>query len=154
LNQVSTGLNSAQDYLAGVSNQKQNGFYIPQDILNGQDFAKVLDTYMSNDRKVMTIDVVFSKNPYSNQAIKRVPELKQAVKRAVKDTKLENAQVAIGGVTSTYNDLNTISEHDYSRTVVLMLIGIGIILTILLRSLIMPLYLIGSLVLTYYTSMA
>ncbi|MCQ6279150.1 MMPL family transporter [Bacillus sp. EB600] len=29
LNQVSTGLNSVQDYLAGVSNQKQNGFYIP-----------------------------------------------------------------------------------------------------------------------------
>ncbi|MCQ6279152.1 MMPL family transporter [Bacillus sp. EB600] len=102
----------------------------------------------------MTLDVVFSKNSYSNQAIKRVPELKQAVKRAVKDTKLENAQVAIGGVRSTYHDLNTISQQDYSRTVVLMLIGIGIILMILLRSLIMPLYLIGALVLTYYTSMA
>jgi RND superfamily putative drug exporter len=154
LNQVSKGLNSAQDYLAGVSKQKQNGFYIPQEVLDGKDFAKVLDTYMSNDRKVMTLDVVFTKNPYSNDAIKRVPEINQAVKRAVKGTKLENAQVAIGGVTSIYHDLNTISEHDYSRTVVLMLIGIGIILMILLRSLIMPLYLIGSLVLTYYTSMA
>jgi putative drug exporter of the RND superfamily len=154
LNQVSKGLNSAQDYLAGVSKQKQNGFYIPQEVLDGKDFAKVLNTYMSNDRKVMTLDVIFTKNPYSNDAIKRVPEINQAVKRAVKGTKLENAQVAIGGVTSIYHDLNTISEHDYSRTVVLMLIGIGIILMILLRSLIMPLYLIGSLVLTYYTSMA
>jgi RND superfamily putative drug exporter len=154
LNQVSKGLNSAQDYLAGVSKQKQNGFYIPQEVLNGKDFAKVLNTYMSNDRKVMTLDVIFTKNPYSNDAIKRVPEINQAVKRAVKGTKLENAQVAIGGVTSIYHDLNTISEQDYSRTVVLMLIGIGIILMILLRSLIMPLYLIGSLVLTYYTSMA
>jgi RND superfamily putative drug exporter len=154
LTQVLKGLNSAQDYLAGVSNQKQNGFYIPQDVLNGQDFAKVLNTYMSKDRKVMTLDVIFDKNPYSNAAISRIPELQQAVNRAVKGTKLENAQVAIGGVTSTYHDLNTISEHDYSRTVVLMLIGIGIILMILLRSFIMPLYLIGSLVLTYYTSMA
>jgi putative drug exporter of the RND superfamily len=154
LNQVSKGLNSAQDYLAGVSKQKQNGFYIPQEVLDGKDFAKVLNTYMSNDRKVMTLDVIFTKNPYSNDAIKRVPEINQAVMRAVKGTKLENAQVAIGGVTSIYHDLNTISEHDYSRTVVLMLIGIGIILMILLRSLIMPLYLIGSLVLTYYTSMA
>jgi RND superfamily putative drug exporter len=154
LNQVSNGLNSAQNYLAGVSSQKQNGFYIPQEVLNGKDFAKVLDTYLSNDRKVMTLDVVFNKNPYSNEAISRVPELNQAVKRAVKGTKLENAQIAIGGVTSIYHDLNTISEHDYSRTVVLMLIGIGIILMILLRSLIMPLYLIASLVLTYYTSMA
>ena len=96
-------------------------------MLKGQDFFKILNTYLSNDRKVMTLDVVFNKNPYSNEVIKRVPELKQAVNRAVKDTKLENAQVEIGGVTSIYHDLNTISEHDYSRTVVLMLIGIGII---------------------------
>ncbi|MDP4084373.1 MAG: MMPL family transporter [Bacillota bacterium] len=154
LHQVSKGLDTASNYLSKVSNEKQNGFYIPDEILKGNDFAKVLDTYMSKDRKVMTIDVVFNKNPYSNTAIHRVPELKQAIQRAVKGTKLEDAKVAIGGVSSIYNDLNTISGHDYSRTVILMLSGIALILMILLRSIIMPLYLIGSLVLTYYTSMA
>jgi len=154
LNQVSNGLSSAQDYLADVSKQKQNGFYIPQDVLNSKDFEQALNAYMSKDRKVMTMDVVFNKNPYSNKAIDRIPEIKQAVKRAVKDTKLENANVAVGGVSSMHNDLDTISKADYSRTVVLMLAGITIILIILLRSLIMPLYLIGSLILTYYTSMS
>ncbi|MEH7155981.1 MMPL family transporter [Neobacillus drentensis] len=154
LNQVSDGLNTAQDYLSEVSKQKQNGFYIPQDVLDSKDFEQALDAYLSKDRKVMTLDVIFSKNPYSNEAIDRVPEIKQAVKRVIKDTKLENAQVAVGGVSSMHNDLDSISKADYSRTVVLMLIGISIILVILLRSLIMPLYLIGSLVLTYYTSMA
>ncbi|PLS07278.1 MMPL family transporter [Neobacillus cucumis] len=154
LNQVSKGLNSAQDYLSDVSKQKQNGFYIPQDVLNGKDFEKVLNSYMSKDRKVMTIDVIFNKNPYSNEAINSVPDINQAVKRAVKNTKLENAKIEVGGVSSMHHDLDTISKADYSRTVVLMLAGISIVLIILLRSLIMPLYLIGSLVLTYYTSMA
>ncbi|MFL6559478.1 MAG: MMPL family transporter, partial [Bacillus sp. (in: firmicutes)] len=154
LNKVSDGLNSAQDYLSEVSKQKQTGFYIPQDVLDSKDFEQALNAYMSNDRKVMTIDVIFNKNPYSNEAINRVPEIKQAVKRVIKDTKLENAKVAVGGVSSMHNDLDTISKADYSRTVVLMLVGISIILIILLRSLIIPLYLIGSLVLTYYTSMA
>ena len=154
LNQVSNGLNSAQDYLTDVSKQKQNGFYIPQDVLDSKDFEQALNAFMSKDRKVMTIDVVFNKNPYSNAAIARIPEMKQAVKRAVRETKLENAKVAVGGVSSMHNDLNTISKADYSRTVVLMLAGITIILIILLRSLIMPLYLIGSLILTYYTSMS
>jgi putative drug exporter of the RND superfamily len=154
LNKVSDGLNSAQDYLSDVSKVKQNGFYIPQDFLEGKDFAQVLDVYLSKDRKVMTMDVVFNKNPYSISAIHRIPELEQTVRRVVKDTKLENATVAIGGVTSVYHDLDSISEHDYSRTVVLMLAGISLILIILLRSLIMPIYLIGSLILTYYTSMA
>ncbi|WP_251554467.1 MMPL family transporter [Neobacillus muris] len=154
LTEVSKGLDSAQNYLSDVSEQKQNGFYIPQDTLEGEDFAKVLDTYMSKDRKVMTMDVVFNKNPYSNEAIKQIPAIEEAVERAVKDTKLENAQVAVGGVSSMHHDLDTISKSDYSRTVIFMLTGIAIILVILLRSFIMPLYLIGSLILTYYTSMS
>jgi RND superfamily putative drug exporter len=154
LNQVSGGLVSAQDYLAGVNKQQQNGFYIPQDVLDSKDFEQALDAYMSKDRKVMTMDVIFNKNPYSNEAINRIPEIKKAVERVFKDTKLENAQVAIGGVSSMHKDLDTISQADYSRTVILMLTGISIILIILFRSLIMPIYLIGSLILTYYTAMA
>ncbi|PEQ94057.1 hypothetical protein CN481_10525 [Bacillus sp. AFS006103] len=154
LNKVSDGLNKAQDYLSEVSKKKQTGFYIPQEVLDGKDFEQSLNAYMSNDRKVMTIDVIFNKNPYSNQAINRIPEIKQAVKRVIKDTKLENAKVAVGGVSSMHKDLDSISKADYSRTVLFMLIGISIILIILLRSLIMPLYLIGSLVLTYFTAMA
>lgn len=154
LNEVSNGLNSAQDYLDGVSQVKRNGFYIPDEVLSSKDFAQAMNAYISKDGKVMTMDVVFNINPYSNKAISRVDDIKQAVERGVKDTKLENAKIAVGGVTSIYSDLNTISDHDYSRTVVLMLAGIAIILVILLRSFIMPLYLIASLILTYYTSMA
>ncbi|MEH7276859.1 MMPL family transporter [Neobacillus vireti] len=154
LNQVSDGLESAQEYLAGVAKQEKNGFYIPQDVLDSKDFEQALDVYMSRDRKVMTIDVVFTKNPYSNEALDRIPEIKETVKRVVKDTKLENARVAVGGVSSMHHDLDVISQADYSRTVVLMLIGITLILIVLFRSIIMPLYLIGSLILTYYTSMA
>jgi RND superfamily putative drug exporter len=89
----------------------------------------------------------------SNEAIGQVDEINAAIQRATKDTKLENAEVAIGGITSTNADLNTVSNNDYTRTVILMLVGISIILVFLFRSLIMPLYLIGSLILTYYTAM-
>jgi putative drug exporter of the RND superfamily len=154
LEKVSKGIDSAQDYLAGVAKMEQNGFYIPQDVLDSKDFEQSLDAYMSMDRKVMTIDVVFDQNPYSKEALDSVPKITETVERVVKDTKLENADVAVGGVSSMHKDLDTISEADYSRTVVLMLIGISIILIILFRSIIMPLYLIGSLVLTYFTSMA
>jgi putative drug exporter of the RND superfamily len=154
LNEISNGLVSAQDYLSGVAKMEQNGFYIPQDVLDSKDFEQSLDAYMSKNRKVMTIDVVFDQNPYSKEVLDSVPEITETVERVVKDTKLENADVAVGGVSSMHKDLDTISEADYSRTVVLMLIGISIILIILFRSIIMPLYLIGSLVLTYFTSMA
>ena len=155
LNKVSEGLESAQDYLSGLSkSEEMDGFYLPAEVLESEDFAQVFDTYMSKDRKIMTVDVIFKANPYSNKAINQVEEIKAAVERATKDTKLENAVVAVGGITSTNADLSKMSDQDYSRTVVLMLIGISIILVFLFRSIIMPVYIIGSLILTYFTSMA
>ncbi|MCC3355837.1 MMPL family transporter [Bacillus sp. REN16] len=155
LGQVSDGLGSAQEYLADLSSSDDlNAFYMPEEVLESDDFAQVLDVYMSKDRKVMTLDVIFEANPYSNEAMAQVDEINAAVERATKGTKLENADVAIGGITSTNTDLSKMSEQDYSRTIVLMFIGIALILIFLFRSLIMPIYIIGSLVLTYYTSMA
>lgn len=155
LNQVYEGLGSAQNYLSGLSEAGEtSGLYLPPEVLESDDFIQVLDTYMSKDRKIMTMDVIFDASPYSNLAIAQVDEMKEAVERATKGTKLENAIVAVGGITSTNADLSTMSGKDYSRTVVYMLIGIAIILVFLFRSLIMPLYIIGSLILTYFTSMA
>ncbi|MEH7387167.1 MMPL family transporter [Bacillus sp. JJ1521] len=155
LGQVSDGLGSAQDYLSDLSSSEElNAFYMPEEVLESEDFAQVLDVYMSKDRKIMTFDVIFEANPYSNEAMTQIDEINAAVERATKGTKLENANVALGGITSTNTDLSTMSEQDYSRTIVLMLIGIALILIFLFRSLIMPIYIIGSLILTYYTSMA
>ncbi|WHX40106.1 MMPL family transporter [Mesobacillus sp. AQ2] len=154
LDQVSEGLGSAQEYLNGLAKSDSNGFYLPEDVLESEDFAQVFDVYFSKDRKVMTMDVIFEANPYSNKAMAQIPELKEAVEHATKGTKLENADVAVGGITSTNADLDTMSGQDYTRTVILMLLGIGIILVFLFRSIIMPIYIIGSLILTYYTSMA
>jgi RND superfamily putative drug exporter len=154
LHEVSDGLGSAQDYLKDLSKTSESsGFYLPEDVLESEEFAQALDTYLSNDRKVMTLDITFEANPYSNEAIDQVDEINAAIERATKGTKLENAKVAIGGITSTNADLNTVSNNDYTRTVILMLVGISIILVFLFRSIIMPIYLIGSLILTYYTAM-
>jgi putative drug exporter of the RND superfamily len=153
LNQVSEGLGSAQDYLSGLTESNSDSFYLPKEVLDSEEFEQALNVYLSEDRKVMTLDVIFEANPYSNEAIDQVTEIEAAVERATKNTKLENATVAIGGMTSVNADLRTVSGDDYSRTVVLMLIGISIILVFLFRSIIMPLYIIGSLILTYFTSM-
>ncbi|WP_445491899.1 MMPL family transporter [Niallia sp. 03133] len=153
LDKVSEGLGSATEYLSGLSENDNDSFYISQEVLESKDFAQSIETYMSKDRKIMKLDVVFSANPYSNEAMQQVGELKDAVTRATKGTKLENADVAVGGITSTNADLQKISHQDYSRTVVFMLLGISIILVFLFRSIMMPAYIIGSLILSFYTAM-
>lgn len=156
LAQVSGGLDSARDYLNEVGADgggALGGWYVPEEALKNEQMAQVFDMYLSPDRKVMTLDVVFASNPYGREAIEQIEPLRAAVVKAVRGTELESANIAVGGVTSTFNDLKTISGQDYTRTVVLMLAGIFIILVVLLRSLVMPIYLIASLVLTFYASM-
>ncbi|MBB6019274.1 RND superfamily putative drug exporter [Paenibacillus sp. JGP012] len=157
IKKVAGGLDSAQDYLTELQNSPDSdlaGWYVPAEALHNKDFQKVFDTYLSKDRKTMTLDVIFAENPYGTEAIDRVQDIEAAVQRAVQGSALEKADVAIGGVTSTFADLQSISNKDYIRTVMLMLAGTFIILVILLRSVIMPIYLIISLLLAYFTSMA
>ncbi|WP_150268456.1 MMPL family transporter [Paenibacillus tepidiphilus] len=156
LAQITGGLDSAKGYLQQIQDLKDeelSGFFVPAEALEAEGIRQVFDTYLSADRKVMTLDVVFAENPYSEAAIDSVDEIQAAVGRAVQGTKLENAETAMSGVTSTYNDLQTISDEDYTRTVILMLAGIFIILVVLLRSIVMPVYLMLSLVVTYFTAL-
>ncbi|MCG6171589.1 MMPL family transporter, partial [Anoxybacillus sp. LAT_11] len=85
-------------------------------------------------RRIVTFDVILNENPYSTSALGRIDDIRAAVKRVVKGTKWKDATIAVGGVTSTYADLQAISNADYKRTAVLMLIGIAIVLAVLLRS--------------------
>lgn len=157
LNQVSDGLKSAESYLSALSDEQQSalsGWHIPQEAIESDDFQTVLDVYMSDDRKSVKFDVVFTGNPYETETMDRIPELENALQRALKNSGYEDSSFAIGGVSSSNNDLRNISNADYTRTAALMLIGIGIILIVLFRSIVMPIYLILSLLLTYFTSMA
>lgn len=157
LSQISGGLKSANEYLnqVGSSSDKElGGWFVPDEVLKNEAFRQALDLYLSEDRSVMTLDVVFADNPYGTPAIDRVDQVNTAVERAVKGTALQQADIAMGGVSSTFADLKQMSGADYTRTVVYMLIGILLILIILFRSIVMPLYITASLLLTFFTSMS
>jgi len=157
LGKIEDGFGEAESYLTDLANDsdlQQSGIYIPDELLTDKEFQRVFDIYMSKDGKMTTMDVVLDSNPYGKQSMDMISEVEKAVKDATKNTKLEQAHIGIGGVTSINHDLETMSNKDYTKTVTFMMIGIVLILIILLRSLVMPVYIITSLLLTYYSSIA
>ncbi|MEN1968574.1 MMPL family transporter [Lentibacillus sp. N15] len=154
LKKVNNGLSTVQDHLNDFDADSGKPIVvIPEEALDEDDFMDAAETYLSDDKRIVKFDVVLSHNPYSTEAINMVDKIKDTADQAKNDTIFANSDPKLGGISSTNNDLQNISDADYSRTVFLMIAGIFIVLVILLRSLIMPLYLIGSLVLTYFTSM-
>ena len=157
LNQITGGLNQAGDQLQGMSDSetiRDTGLYLPPGTLENKEFAQVIDRYSFGEEKGMKLEVILSDNPYSPEAIDTVDRINETTERVIKDTPLEDTEVAIGGVSSINRDLSDISTSDFTQTVTIMLISLFVVLAILFRSFIMPLYMIGSLLLTYFTSVA
>ncbi|WP_102028897.1 MMPL family transporter [Salirhabdus sp. Marseille-P4669] len=156
LEQVSSGLSEVQSYLEEFSSEDETSspmVNIPEEALENEEFMEGIQPYLSEDGTIVKFEVVLEYNPYSTEAKDAIGDIAEIADGAKKNTIFADSETAIGGVSSMNNDLQNISDEDYSRTVVLMLIGIFIMLVILLRSLVMPIYLIGSLILTYFTSM-
>ncbi|MBE6183574.1 MAG: MMPL family transporter [Bacillus sp. (in: Bacteria)] len=156
LGHIESGLDSAQSFLADLSADQEGtqGIYIPDQLLNNVNYQKALGNYISPDGKMVRINIILTENPYSNEAIDMINHIHQSIKDSTKNTKLENAHVGIDGVTSINHDLRSLSKNDYTHTVILMLAGAAVALIIFLRSIIMPIYILVSLLITYYASMA
>ncbi|WP_201715702.1 MMPL family transporter [Rossellomorea arthrocnemi] len=157
LNQITGGLNQAATQLQGMSEGqtiRDTGLYLPPGTLENKEFAQVIDRYSFGEETGMKLEVILSDNPYSPEAIDTVDRINETTERVIKDTPLEDTEIAIGGVSSINRDLSDISTSDFTQTVTIMLISLFIVLALLFRSFIMPLYMIGSLLLTYFTSVA
>lgn len=157
LAEVTTGLQKIADMLDDMGDTKSvrdTGLYIPAGTLTGEEFKPVIDRYTFDDGKGVLMEVILTENPYSRGAIETVHDIKQTVKRSVIGTPFEEADIAFSGISSMNSDLNDISSADFTRTVTVMLIGLFVVLFVLFRSAIMPLYMIGSLLLTYYTAIS
>ncbi|MCI3985633.1 MMPL family transporter [Bacillus vallismortis] len=157
LTKISDGMSASSDMLENMgksSSVRDTGIFIPDQVMKDKGFKKSIDQYSFADGKGVKLSVVLDSNPYSEQAITTINQIKKAVANEVDGTPLEDAQIVYGGVTSVNADLKELSTADFSRTMVIMIIGLFIVLTILFRSMIMPIYMIASLLLTYYTSIS
>lgn len=156
LNRISNGLGSATSYLSGLLGSSYAGsvFYIPDDKINSGDFVKSMNTYMSSDRRIAKFIVTLSVDPYSSQAMEITQKISDAVRSCLKYSSLKNAAYGISGVSQNNIDLCTMSNSDYSKATLIMLTGIFIILLFISRSFWLPVFVMGSLIASYYISIA
>lgn len=82
-----------------------------------------------------------------------IDDINEQLSASMKGTKLENAKIGIGGMTSANYDTRDMSTADYHLVLVIVLASVFVTLVIVLRSLVMPIYLIASLVLTYFAAL-
>lgn len=156
LTKVSEGINQVVEVQKGIADNSSKqiaGWNLPQEVLEQDEFKKSLDFYMSEDGKIAKLEVVLAINPYSKEAMSKMDEIRSSVISSLNGTALSKPDIKLAGQTANYHELDHISQNDFYRTGGFVLIGIYLVLALLLRSLLMPLYILLSLVFNYLVTM-
>ena len=154
LSKVKTGLGDAQRYIGSMSKEDDGStFAIPKKVINSAEFQESITTYMSKDKRTMRFGIVLDVNPYSKEAMAIVETIDRKVAAANESSELENKQLVLGGKTVQNIDLQTLSQDDFTRTLIIMLIGIGLVLVFITRSAWQTLIIISSLLISYFTAL-
>ena len=109
--------------------------------------------FVSADGGAGRIDIVLEANPFAEEAMDAVPDLRALAREGATALGLPPDSVLIGGDTAEAYDTRTAGNRDSLVVLPLILAAIGVVLAVLLRSLIAPLYLMATIAFTYFATL-
>ncbi len=102
--------------------------------------------YLSPDKTVARISVILTVGPYTDAAMDTVRQLRNVVEQG-------SSPGLLDGTSAIMTDLREASGRDMTRALVSVLLGIMLVLVWLLRSLVAPVYLLATILLSYLSTL-
>lgn len=129
------------------------GFYLPPNALQDRQFSEVARQFVSQDGKTVRFQIKSQYDPYSAEAMALVHRIADVAAAATPNTSLAGAKVSIVGFPAVNADIQHLLVDDFLRLAVATLVIVGLILVLLLRAILAPLYLLVTVVLNYAAAM-
>lgn len=109
----------------------------------------------TENKEIQMYEVSLAENPYSIEALDQIPKLKNSVEKVLKDAGVSNAenQLLIGGETASLYDTKQITERDEAVIIPVMISIIALLLLVYLRSIVAMIYLIVTVVLSFFSAL-
>ena len=92
---------------------------------------------------------MLSGNPYSSAATSTVALLRKSAENSIESSTISSAVSFLGGEAATRADILNINDSDFGRVTVLAVIGVLLVIMLLMRSLLAPLYMVLTVLLNY-----
>ncbi|MDF3283905.1 MMPL family transporter [Gordonia sp. N1V] len=151
--QLRDGLGDATTYLrqlsAATSSGPGAGFFLPPEALKDPQFVAGSKLLMSDDGHIARMLVIPAVNPYGHTAVENVHRIADTARGALQGSTLAHANVSSTGLTSITGDIIDQSQRDFALFAVVALVAVTLILIVLLRSLVAPLVLVATVVLSF-----
>ncbi|RST77119.1 MMPL family transporter [Siminovitchia acidinfaciens] len=117
--------------------------------INGVDQVAATGHPLSEDGKAAKFSILFKGNPYEQQAFDAVKTIRSKSDTILKDAGLTDTKILVAGESAKNADLRDINKRDTIVVMVLMTVLISIMLGIQTRSVIAPIYMMGTILLSY-----
>jgi putative drug exporter of the RND superfamily len=105
--------------------------------------------YFSTDGKIARIDLIMNIDPFSDAASKLVPQIREDVGTIINSSGLANVTYDVGGDAALSADMLKVSNDDFTLVIIVTSLGILVVIIILLRSIVAPLYMVISVLFNY-----
>ena len=153
---MADGLDQAAAFLLTMrhdaASSSMAGFSIPAEVLNAVEFQKAAEAFISPDGHSVRYLVQTRLNPFSPEAMDQVNAINDIASGAQPNTTLADASISMGGFPAALRDTRDYYERDIRFIIIAALIVVLVTLSVLLRSLVAPLYLVGSVVVSYFAA--
>lgn len=128
------------------------GFNVPSQLLQLAEFQDAAKVFISQDGHSARYLVQTKLNPFSTEAMDQVTAISQAARGAQPNTALADATISMAGYTVGLKDTRDYYQHDIRFIIAVTLVVVLLTLIVLLRAVVAPLYLVGSVIVSYLSA--
>jgi putative drug exporter of the RND superfamily len=109
--------------------------------------------HVAPDGTTARLSVVYADDPYATPALERTEQVRSVARTALASSSLRSGTVLVGGESASKLDIAASSRRDLLVVVPVTLLAIGLVLGLLLRSVAAPLYLIATIVASFFATL-
>lgn len=143
--------------ITAASTREIRELKIPQAARNEGTRRASLERYATDfgeRRKTGTrLELILDRSPFSHESLQNLPEIERAVVEALPLDKRARTEIYVSGSTASVDDLATVMKGDRIRIQSLVLLAVFLILVVLLRQFVVPLYLLLSVLFSYFVTL-
>jgi len=132
----------------------EEAYLIPEVFLEQTpELEELLDRYFAKDRTATQLAVLLTDDPYSTEAMDTVDRIQEQLDETLATLSGKGYRAYVSGVTVMSHDVQRTVDRDFGKVQAVVVIGVFLVFVLLLRSLVAPIYLVLSVLLSYGTTM-
>jgi RND superfamily putative drug exporter len=139
-----------QDSARGTAgSDAATGFFLPASALQDNDFSKVARHFISPDGRTARFVIESEFDPYTAEAMTLGQRITEVATAATPNTSLADTKVSTAGFPAINSDIQRLMVRDFLQLAIATLVIVALILVVLLRAVLAPIYLLVTVVLNY-----